>query len=179
MRFEGALSLKTTGALQGQHTQAENVRMRPPVLDDKEQRAGRKRWIAVTTVLVLTVLLLPCCSSAVRTDTKEQQAFPVTYDVRVLQGRVRVLTISYLLPSGKSEVVKVRGRRWKSELMRFPGRSRLELSVQAEETSGLTTIQCSIVTQARNDPDGTVFGGSAANGCRAKGIAGKNPFQLD
>jgi hypothetical protein len=42
-----------------------------------------------------------------------------------------------------------------------------------------TTIQCSIVTQARNDPDGTVFAGSAANGCRAKGIAGKNPFQLD
>jgi hypothetical protein len=108
----------------------------------------------------------------------EQETFPVTYDVQVLQGGVRALT-SYLLPSGEREVVKFRGRRWRSKLMWFPDRSRLELIVQAEGTSGLATVQCSIETQARDDPDGTVFAGSAADHCRAKGIAGKNPFQLD
>jgi hypothetical protein len=164
--------------LQGQQEHAENVGMKS-VLDDKEQCDRSQRWIAVTTVLVLTAWLLSGCSSDVRPDAREQETFSATYDVKILQGRVRVLTIRYLLPSGKPEVVKVRERRWKSELMRFPDRSRLELFVRAKETSGLTTIQCSIVTQARNDPDGTVFAGSAANGCRAKGIAGKNPFQLD
>lgn len=167
------------GTLQRKQVQAENAGMRRPVLDDADQRDRRQRWITVATVLVLTAWLLSGCSSAVRHNTQEPETFPVTYDVRVLQGHFRVLTISYLLASGKPEVVKVRERRWKSELMRFPDRGRLELSVRAKKTSGLTTIQCSIVTQARNDPDGTVFAGSAANGCRAKGIAGKNPFQLD
>ena len=164
--------------LQGQPEHAEDVGMKS-VLDDKEQSDRSQRWIAVTMVLVLTTWLLSSCSSDVRPDAREQETFSVTYDVKILQGRVRGLTISYLLPSGRPEIVTVRERRWQSELMRFPDRSRLELFVRAKETSGLTTIQCSIVTQARNDPDGTVFGGSAADGCRARGIAGKNPFPLD
>ena len=163
----------------GQQEHAENVGMRRLVLDDADQRDRRQQRIAVMTVLVLTARLASGCSSDVRPDAREQETFSVTYDVKILQGRVRVLTISYLLPSGEREVVKFRGRKWRSELMRFPDRSQLELFVRANETSGLTTIQCSIVTQARNDPDGTVFAGSAANGCRAKGVAGKNPFQLD
>jgi hypothetical protein len=148
-----------------------------PPLDDTDQRDRRQRWIA--TALVLTAWLLSSCSSVGRPDTQEQEAFPVTYDVQVLQGGVRALTISYLLPSGEREVVKFRGRRWRSELMWFPDRSRLELIVQAEETGTFATVQCSIETQARDDPDGTVFAGSAANSCKAKGIAGKNPFQFD
>jgi hypothetical protein len=63
--------------------------------------------------------------------------------------------------------------------MRFPDRSRLELAVQAEEGSPFAIVQCSIETQARDDPDGTVFAGSGPDRCKAKGIAGKNPFQLD
>jgi hypothetical protein len=153
--------------------------MRRPALDDADQRNRRQRWIAVATVLVLTAWLLSGCSSVGRPDTQEHEAFHVTYDVQVLQGGVRALTISYLLPSGEREVVKFRGRRWRSELMWFPDRSRLELIVQAEETGTFATVQCSIETQARDDPDGTVFAGSAANRCKAKGIAGKNPFQLD
>jgi hypothetical protein len=147
------------------------------VLDDADERDRRQSWIAMA--LVLTVWLLSNCSSVVRHDRQEQETFPVTYDVQVLQGGVRALTISYLLPSGEREVVKFRGRRWRSELMRFPDRSRLELIVQAEERGGFASVQCSIETQARDDPDGTVFAGSAANRCKAKGIAGKNPFQFD
>jgi hypothetical protein len=151
--------------------------MRRPVLDDADQRDRRQRWIA--TALVLTAWLIASCSSVERPERQEQETFPVTYDVQLLEGGVRALTISYLLPSGEREVVKFRGRRWRSELMRFPDRSRLELIVQAEEAGGFASVQCSIETQARDDPDGTVFAGSAANRCKAKGIAGKNPLQLD
>lgn len=149
------------------------------MLDDTDQCDLRQRWIGVTTVLVLTAWLLSGCSSVVRHDRQEQETFPVTYDVQVLQGHVRALTISYLLPSGESKVVKFRGRRWRSELMWFPDRSRLELIARAKAAGTFVSVQCSIETQARDDPDGTAFGGSAANRCKAKGIAGKNPFQLD
>src|SRR6266508_2000589 len=74
--------------LQRQQEHAENVGMKS-VLDDKEQCDRSQRWIAVTTVLVLTAWLLSGCSSDVRPDAREQEPFSATYDVKILQGRVR------------------------------------------------------------------------------------------
>src|SRR6266508_2000593 len=70
--------------LQRQQEHAENVGMKS-VLDDKEQCDRSQRWIAVTTVLVLTAWLLSGCSS----DSALEDFHVIRGGERFLLPRVR------------------------------------------------------------------------------------------